>query len=181
MLKDADYHNTDEFAPTAALIAVDELLAVRRLSRLESAAGANEGNSYGEELARIALEIEEDRSMLEDVMDSLFHIAKSDGALHESEVAFLSEVAGIFGLQDRFRCIMARHVLAAENEPYAILGIDPCVSDEEARAHYLRLVRENHPDLHIAAGMPAEMVAIANERLAAITTAWNEIARERGL
>lgn len=29
LLKDADYHNTDEFAPTAALIAVDELLAVR--------------------------------------------------------------------------------------------------------------------------------------------------------
>jgi hypothetical protein len=25
------------------------------------------------------------------------------------------------------------------------------------------------------------MVAIANERLAAITTAWNEIAKERGL
>ncbi len=29
LLKDADYHNTDEFAPTAALIAVDELLAAR--------------------------------------------------------------------------------------------------------------------------------------------------------
>ncbi len=29
LLKDADYHNTNEFAPTAALIAVDELLAVR--------------------------------------------------------------------------------------------------------------------------------------------------------
>mgnify|MGYP006189038969 FL=1 len=76
---------------------------------------------------------------------------------------------------------MARHVYAPENEPYAILGIDPCVSDEEARRHYRRLVRENHPDLHIAAGMPPEMVAVANDRLAAITTAWQEIARERRL
>nr|MDQ3331364.1 hypothetical protein [Planctomycetota bacterium] len=29
LLKDADYHNTNEYAPTAALIAIDELLAVR--------------------------------------------------------------------------------------------------------------------------------------------------------
>jgi hypothetical protein len=29
--------------------------------------------------------------------------------------------------------------------------------------------------------MPAEMVAIATERLAAITTAWQEVAKERGI
>jgi hypothetical protein len=29
--------------------------------------------------------------------------------------------------------------------------------------------------------MPPEMVATANERLAAITTAWQEIAGERGI
>ncbi len=135
-------------------------------------------DAYARQLQRLFADRPE---MLEDVMDSLFHIAKSDGALDEAEVTFLSEVAGIFGLQSRFRCIMARHVHAAENEPYAILGIDPCVSDEQARAHYLRLVRENHPDLHIAAGMPAEMVSVANERLAAITTAWQEVVKERGL
>jgi DnaJ like chaperone protein len=134
--------------------------------------------AYASQLARLFADRPQ---VLEDVMDSLFHIAKSDGALDEAELGFLSRVADIFGLTARFRCIMARHVYAAENEPYAILGIDPCVSDEEARRHYRRLVRENHPDLHIAAGMPAEMVAVANDRLAAITTAWNEIAKERRL
>ena len=135
-------------------------------------------DAYARQLARLFADRPE---VLEDVVDSLFHIAKSDGAIDDDEVKFLTEVAEIFGLGARFRCIMARHVYAADNEPYAILGIDPCVSDEEVRRHYLSLVRQNHPDLHIAAGMPAEMVAIANERLAAINTAWQQIATERGL
>jgi len=155
----------------------EELANVARVFNLakQDVAGFD---AYARQLARL---FSDQPQVLEDVVDSLFHIAKSDGAIDEGEVTFLSEVADIFGLSARFRCIMARHVYTAENEPYAILGIDPCVSDEEARRHYRRLVRENHPDLHIAAGMPAEMVAIANERLAAITTAWHEIARERGL
>jgi DnaJ like chaperone protein len=155
----------------------DELANVARVFNLakQDVAGFD---AYARQLARLFADRPE---VLEDVVDSLFHIAKSDGAIDEAEVKFLSQVADIFGLTARFRCIMARHVYAAENEPYAILGIDPCVSDDEARRHYRRLVRENHPDLHIAAGMPAEMVAIANERLAAITTAWNEIAKERRL
>jgi DnaJ like chaperone protein len=158
-------------------VAPEELANVARVFNLakQDVAGFE---AYARQLARLFADRPE---VLEDVVDSLFHIAKSDGAIDEAEVKFLSEVADIFGLTPRFRCIMARHVYAAANEPYAILGIDPCVSDEEARRHYRRLVRENHPDRHIAAGMPAEMVAIANERLAAITTAWSEIARERRL
>jgi DnaJ like chaperone protein len=158
-------------------VAPEELGNVARVFNLakQDVAGFD---AYARQLSRLFGDRPE---VLEDVVDSLFHIAKSDGALHDAEIKFLTEVAGIFGLGPRFRCIMARHVYAAENEPYAILGIDPCVSDEEARAHYRRLVRENHPDLHIAAGMPAEMVAIATERLAAITTAWQEVAKERGI
>lgn len=119
--------------------------------------------------------------VLEDVVDSLFHIAKADGALHQAEIDFLREVTEIFGLGSRFRCIMARHVAAPENEPYDVLGVDPCASNDEVRRHYRQLVRENHPDRHIAAGMPAEMLAIANERMAAINAAWRAVAVERSL
>lgn len=119
--------------------------------------------------------------VLEDVVDSLFHIAKADGALHQAEIDFLREVTEIFGLGPRFRCIMARHVAAPENEPYDVLGVDPCASNDEVRRHYRRLVRENHPDRHIAAGMPAEMLAIANQRMAAINAAWRVVAVERSL
>jgi DnaJ like chaperone protein len=155
----------------------DELANVARVFNLakQDVAGFD---AYARQLARLFADRPD---VLEDVVDSLFHIAKADGDIDEAEIRFLSDVADIFGLTPRFRCIMARHVFAAENEPYEILGIDPCVSDEEARRHYRRLVRENHPDVHIAAGMPAEMVAIANQRLAAINTAWKEIAKERRL
>jgi DnaJ like chaperone protein len=158
-------------------VAPEELGNVARVFNLakQDVAGFD---AYARQLSRLFGDRPE---VLEDVVDSLFHIAKSDGAIDEAELNYLSEVADIFGLSPRFRCIMARHIYAAENEPYAILGMDPCVSDEEAKAQFRRLVRENHPDHHIAAGVPAEMVAIANERLAAITTAWHEIARERQL
>jgi DnaJ like chaperone protein len=119
--------------------------------------------------------------VLEDVVDSLFHIAKADGPLHDAELDYLRSVAEIFGLSHRFRCIRARHIAASEDGAYEVLGIEPCATDEEVRRHYRRLVRENHPDRHIAAGMPAELIAIANERLAAINAAWNEVATERGI
>jgi DnaJ like chaperone protein len=114
-------------------------------------------------------------------MDGLFHIAKAEGRITASEFAYLQSVADIFGLSKRFRCIKARHVEAAADDPYVILDIEPCVGDAEVKAHFRRLVRENHPDRHVAAGLPPEMVRIATDRLAAINAAWEAIRRERGL
>ena len=119
--------------------------------------------------------------VLEDVMDGLFHIAKADGVVRDEELAYLASVADIFGLAHRFRCIKARHIKADENDPYEILGIEPCALDDEVRQHYRRLVRDNHPDKHIAAGVPEELIAIATDRLAAINSAYETVARERGL
>ena len=42
-------------------------------------------------------------------------------------------------------------------------------------------MRDNHPDKHIAAGVPQELIAIATDRLAAINSAYDLVARERGL
>jgi DnaJ like chaperone protein len=55
------------------------------------------------------------------------------------------------------------------------------VPDDVLKAHYRKLVKENHPDRHIAAGMPEEAVSIATKRLARITEAWGQVERERGL
>ena len=62
-----------------------------------------------------------------------------------------------------------------------IRGVDPCVTDDELKRLYREIVRENHPDRHIAAGVPEELITIATERLAAINTAWEEVRKERGL
>jgi DnaJ like chaperone protein len=120
--------------------------------------------------------------ILEDVLDCLFHIAKADGAVHEQEVRYLEAVASIFGFDHQeFRRIKARHVAPGARDAYAILGLESGASAEDIKRRYRALVRENHPDLHLAEGMPEELIDLANERLARINAAYDEIARERGL
>jgi DnaJ like chaperone protein len=134
---------------------------------------------YARQMARLFAERPQ---VLEDVVDSLFHIAKADGAVHEREISYLESVSGIFGFDARdMRRFKARHLLPQKGDPYAILGLEPTARDEDIKAHYRRLVRENHPDIHIAGGMPEEMIDVATDRLAAINAAYDEIARERRL
>ena len=53
--------------------------------------------------------------LLEDVLDGLFHIAKSDGVLHPREEQFLAGVAKRFGLTDtEFAYVKARHVIGTK-------------------------------------------------------------------
>jgi DnaJ like chaperone protein len=120
--------------------------------------------------------------MLEDILDGLFHIAKADGAVHERELAYLMSVAEIFGFRPgEFARIRARHVAPQASDPYVVLGIDPTIANEDLRKAYRRLVRLNHPDRHIAAGMPEEAVKIATERLQRINEAYDRVAKERGI
>ena len=46
---------------------------------------------------------------------------------------------------------------------------------------YRRLVRENHPDSLMARGVPEEFLRLANDKLAAINSAYEKIQTERGL
>ena len=120
--------------------------------------------------------------VLEDVLDSLFHIAKADSRLHEREIAYLKSVADIFGFDAaRFARIRMRHARTGDECDYIVLGLDAGASDDDIRKTYRKLVRENHPDRHIAAGMPPEMIAVATRRLASINAAYDAIVKERGL
>ncbi|UGY09245.1 J domain-containing protein [Phyllobacterium pellucidum] len=117
--------------------------------------------------------------MLEDILDGLFHIAKADGALHDKELVFLGTVAEIFQLdEEQFDRILARHVGVGQTDPYRVLGLSHGVSFEEARKQYRALVRENHPDVLIARGVPEEFIAIANQRIAAINAAWDRVEKD---
>ncbi len=122
-----------------------------------------------------------DRKTLFDILDGLFHIAKADGVVHESEIGYLSKVAEVFGIDDReFAKVLARHV-RKDGNPYDVLGMGPEASDAELKAHYRREVQETHPDRLIARGVPEEFVRIANDRLAALNQAWAKICAERGI
>ena len=119
-------------------------------------------------------------AILEDVLDGLFEIAKADGVLHPAEAQFLERVAEIFGFApNEFRRIRASHFAPELTDPYVILGLSYTAGEEEIRQTYRRLVRENHPDSLIARGVPEEFIKLANDKLAAINTAYEALQKER--
>lgn len=117
--------------------------------------------------------------ILEDVLDGLFHIAKADNAFHPGEHGFLRQVAEIFGFSHaEFARIRARHVDVAD-DPWLILGVSRDAKEDDIKRRYRELVREYHPDKHIAAGVPEEMIEIATERLQKVNEAYDKIMREK--
>jgi DnaJ like chaperone protein len=133
--------------------------------------------SYAQQIARLYVG---NPAVLEDVLDGLFEIAKADGVLHPAEAAFLERVADIFGFApNEYRRIRASHFAPELTDPYVILGVSYVASDEEIKQTYRRLVRENHPDSLMARGVPAEFVKLANDKLAAINSAYEAIQKER--
>jgi DnaJ like chaperone protein len=123
--------------------------------------------------------------MLEDVLAALFVIARSDGAVNNRELDFLSRTHRGFRLDqaawDRARSAMPRQPPSDEPDAYMVLGVPRSASAEEIRITWRRLMRENHQDSLAARGVPAEFIARANEKVARINAAWDRIKRERGL
>lgn len=120
--------------------------------------------------------------VLEDLLDSLFLIARADGSLHQGEHDYLRRVAEIFGLtEDQYQRIRAAHFGPDKGDPYFIMSIDRSISNDDLKKAYYKLVKENHPDSLTARGVPPEFVRTATERLAAINNAYERICRERGI
>ena len=136
--------------------------------------------AYARKLKNLCAEGDEGCPLLEEIIDGLFHIAKADGAVHEKELAFLGRVAEIFGISEgRFTAICARHMDMGDRDPYGILGVSRSDDFKTIRTRYRALVAENHPDRLIARGVPKEFHAAANDRMARINAAYEEIERER--
>lgn len=148
-----------------------ELAAVARVFNLakQDVAGYE---TYARQIAKL---FEARSAVLEDVLDGLFHIAKADNAFHPGEHGFLARVAAIFGFSDAdFARIRARHVNVPD-DPFLILGLPTDATPETVRKRYRDLVREHHPDRHIAAGVPEEMIELATARLQKINEAYDRI------
>ncbi len=155
-----------------------ELAAVARVFNLakQDVAGYD---SYARQIARL---FHAKASTLENVMDGLFHIAKADGTLHPAELIYLENVAQHFGFGAHdFARIKARHASAGADDPYLILGVERAAGLAAIKVRYRKLVRDNHPDKQIAAGVPEEMVILATDRLARINAAYEQIVKEHQL
>jgi DnaJ like chaperone protein len=120
--------------------------------------------------------------LLEGVLDGLFQIAVSDGAVTADELAYLKSVSDLFEFSDdTFRRIKAAHLAPDSDDPYAVLGVSHDASFEDIRAAYRRLMLQNHPDTVTGAkSAPREYEPVAHEISAAITTAYARIRADRG-
>jgi DnaJ like chaperone protein len=121
-------------------------------------------------------------AVLEELLEGLFHIARADGKVTPDELDYLHQLARIFGLDpDRWERLRAENLESGDGDPYGVLGVRRDASDAEIKAAYRKLVVENHPDKLVAQGMPPEFVDLANERLATINAAHDQIRKARGL
>lgn len=134
---------------------------------------------YAQQIARM---LRDTPNVLEELLDCLFHIAKADGSVHPEELRYLEEVAAIFGFDaDEFARIRASHMGPDASDPYTVLGIDRSAGDDEVRRRYRELIREHHPDRLMAQGLPEEFVEVANQKMASINAAYDQIEKQRGL
>jgi DnaJ like chaperone protein len=159
--------------------------SVRDIGRLFDRA-RDSAESFEGYAAQLGESFADNRGMLEDVLSALFSIARADAPINNAEHTYLQAVCRRFGLGteawERARDARPRqYVRANEDDPYNVLGVARSASDEELRAAWVRLMRENHPDSLVGRGVAADFIARASDKVAQINAAWDRIKRERGL
>lgn len=175
-----------KMAKADGLVTRDEVTAFREVFRIaeeDSAGAARVFNMARQDVAgfdqyarSIAAMFHDQRDMLGDLMEGLFHIAMADGIYHPNENAFLEEVARIFALpEEEFAALKLRFVPDATPLPHAVLGVSADAPMAEIRAAWRKLVRANHPDALVARGLPAEAVRMAEKRMIDINKAWETL------
>ncbi|MET0294617.1 MAG: DnaJ family molecular chaperone [Phenylobacterium sp.] len=118
--------------------------------------------------------------LLEDVVDGLFHIAASDGAVSDDELSYIQRVGEIFGFSPLvFRRLKATHLGSSADDPYTVLDAPHDASDEEVRRIWKLRLSDAHPDRARARGLPSEFIEVAEAKSAAINAAFDAIMRER--
>jgi DnaJ like chaperone protein len=143
-------------------------------------------DSFEPYAAQLAEAFDDSRGVLEQVLVSLFNIARADGPLNAREQEYLRRVHRRLALDqvswDRAIGETPRRQMPVDNnDPYRELGLTRAASGEELRATWKRLMRENHPDSLASRGVPADFVARASDKVARINAAWDRIKRDRGL
>lgn len=122
----------------------------------------------------------DDHHVLVDILEALFQIAIADGSYHPGEDAFLAHVAREFGLDEAcFRVVRSRLVDGAPRDPYDVLGLPQGATRAEARRAWKQLVRDTHPDVMTARGVPPEALKLAERRMQLINEAWREISARK--
>jgi DnaJ like chaperone protein len=121
--------------------------------------------------------------ILEQLLAGLFRIAKADGRVLPSEMAYLRTVAELFGLSPPIFDRIQRYELGLATPsdcPSVVLELPADADPETAKARWLELVRAHHPDVLAAQGLPHDAVRLSAERLATINDAYDRLRAQNG-
>ena len=113
--------------------------------------------------------------LLEDLLDALWLIAAVDG-FHVAEITYLDAVAARLGFDAAAAArVRARHTQPAQDDPWAVLGVEPGADAATLRRAYHALVKQYHPDRHLAEGVPTEFIRVTESRMAIINAAYARV------
>ena len=98
-------------------------------------------------------------NIMEEVINTLFYIAESDGNVSDKELEMIEDIARIFGLNDiQINGIKESRKSSDKLNPYIVLESKPDDSLDTIRKRYLKLSKEHHPDLIMSKGVPQEVL-----------------------
>ena len=115
-------------------------------------------------------------NVLEEVINILFYIAEADGDVSPSELVMIENISKIFGLTEvQFNSVRESRKGSDKLNPYIVLESNPDDDLQSIRKKYLKLSKENHPDLLISKGVPQEVIDESKNKMRAINSAWDQI------
>ena len=115
-------------------------------------------------------------NVLEEVINTLFYIAESDGHISDKELEMIQDIARIFGLNDiQINGIKESRKSSDKLNPYIVLESKPDDSLDTIRKRYLKLSKEHHPDLLMSKGVPQEVLDESKAKMRAVNSAWSQI------
>ena len=115
-------------------------------------------------------------NIMEEVINTLFYIAESDGNVSDKELEMIEDIARIFGLNDiQINGIKESRKSSDKLNPYIVLESKPEDSLDTIRKRYLKLSKEHHPDLLMSKGVPQEVLDESKAKMRAVNSAWSQI------
>jgi DnaJ like chaperone protein len=175
-----------KMAKADGLVTKDEVAAFRQVFHIaerDEAQAARVFNLARQDVAgyevyanTVAAMFKDDMPVMENLVEGLFHIAMADGQYHPAEDDFVHTVAQKFDISEpAFRAMRTRFAPDAPPDAYDVLGVTPETPLEEVRKIWRQKIRETHPDILMAKGLPEEAITMATKKMIAVNEAWEEI------
>lgn len=122
------------------------------------------------------------------LLDLLLDVAYADGDLIEPKLSILNQLCSALGVNQRELASLAAikgHAadgsLAANPDPYALLGLNHDASEREIKRAYRKMMSQHHPDKLAAQKVPETLLRSAEQRARDINAAYERIKAERGI